>query len=384
MKAQLTLGKPFIYALIVIISLSLIIIGYSFLQDITASAKEKELANFILTLDNNLKTHSSGPVYTYGSVDDKTFSLPSGIEEVCFADNSKEKNELASNELNPWLNSFPEHNLFIKPFDKFPPYKIGFLELEENPLCIKAVGGKLRLRLTSKGGLTQLSALAADDKDVDCVSIFFNKNHQESIDIVFLGYGYSTTESFASDANDYINNQFLNTEPFKSNKEKINFYRIDDFTDLGCEIKDWISCSEFKIKQLASQCPNDHIIVLVDRNKIKDMISPVRSSALSNTIKINTADRKTVLMHEFGHSFASLADEYVDNSYYKEFNEENYPNCDSTPCYKWQPLTEGCFKGCSTNAFFRPTKSSIMRSLKENSYGIVNENEINKRLDVYE
>jgi hypothetical protein len=127
--------------------------------------------------------------------------------------------------------------------------------------------------------------------------------------------------------------------------------------------------------------------VLVDRSKIKDFIRPVRSSAISNIAKINTADRPYVLIHEFGHSFGDLADEYVDEAYYSQvdFNANHYANCDYTPCVSWKGMDNtSCYQGCSLRRYYRPTQESVMRSLDSSTFGPVNERELLKRLLFYE
>jgi hypothetical protein len=137
----------------------------------------------------------------------------------------------------------------------------------------------------------------------------------------------------------------------------------------------------------ASNCPHDYIVLLVDRSKIEDFVLPVRSSTLGNLIKLNTADEPFVLVHEFGHAFGDLADEYVDENYYNQqnFHVEEYPNCDSTPCSKWTYLSDtSCWSGCSLGRYFRPTKDSVMRSLSSGTYGPVNEQELKKRLLYYD
>ena len=158
------------------------------------------------------------------------------------------------------------------------------------------------------------------------------------------------------------------------------------FEGIECSIQSWISCDEYKAKQIASYCPNDYIFILAERNKMMDLLRPIRSSSISNMASINTADKTAVLMHEFGHSFGKLADEYVDESYYLSigFDEEDYANCDKSPCPEWNGITDGCYEGCSIGRYSRPTKTSIMRSLRSADFGIVSGNEIIKRLGAYE
>jgi hypothetical protein len=162
---------------------------------------------------------------------------------------------------------------------------------------------------------------------------------------------------------------------------------IFPIADLDCDISGFIKCNNYQIKQAAALCPHDHIALLVSRNVMADLVSPVRSSAIGNIIKVNTADKPFVLVHEFGHSFGDLADEYVDENYYStsNFDVTKYPNCDTTPCTVWTDMENAsCYEGCSLNRYYRPTETSIMRSLSSATFGPVNERELLKRLLYYE
>lgn len=376
--------KPIVYLFMAIVILIILIFSYNSIQKIVAFNRERVIKKFGITLENNLKRYSTTP-YSYGSVNEKTFSLPSGVKSVCFIDRDKEINRFVDNELLIWINNFPDENVFLKPFNEFTPIDVEYLGLNEsnNPLCVEVINNKISLALITRGFASEIIALN-ETKKVDCVSLLYRGKEEGKIDIVFLGYTYRSIEDFSDDVNRYMD-IFLETEPFKRNKNRINFYRVDKFPDLKCTIKDWIKCDDFAVKKLASECPNDYIFVLVDRSKIADFIKPVRSAAIGRTAKINTAERKTVLMHEFGHSFGGLADEYVDENYYGtiDFNAQLYPNCDIAPCLEWNLITKGCYQGCSLNMYNRPTKNSIMRSLRTDYYGLVNEYAIEKMLDYY-
>ena len=313
--------------------------------------------------------------------------MPSDIESVCFVDKSKDASPFINSDLNYEIEKYSDKNVFFEPFDKSAPVFLeGFeLEIDENPFCLKVIDSTIKLSITSKSNKSLISTFRPSEKDTDCVSVLYNSEPENSVDVVFLGYSYGKFDDFRKDVNKNIN-VFLTTEPFKSSKEKINFYRIDKLDEVNCEIGDWIRCDEYSIKKLASYCPNDYIIILVDRNKVKDFVSPVRSSAVSNMEKINTADNKLVVLHEFGHIFGGLADEYVDEKYYGsiDFDAIAYPNCDVPGCMEWNDVNgTGCFDGCSLKKYSRPTKDSLMRSLKEEKFGPLNENILVEKLDEY-
>ncbi len=383
-KAQL-MGKPLMYPLFAIVAVLILVFGTTQIIRWTQRSEELELINFFNTLHNVVKKHS---LRSYGSVDEKTIALPEGIETVCLVDRSKNISPLINCKLNEEMNKYGNKNVFFEPFGKVEPIWMDNFELnyEENPICLKTIDGKVSVSLTSKGKDSLVSTFRPSEKEIDCVSVVYNSNPNNTVDIVFLGYGYTRFDNYVSDVNENIN-LFLTTEPFKSNKEKINFYRIDKLDELNCEVGEWIRCDEFEVKKLASYCHNDYIIILVDRNKVKDFVKPVRSSAVSNMEKINTADNKVVVLHEMGHIFGKLADEYVDEKYYMNinFNPKDYPNCDFPPdCAGWKGMNgTGCFEGCSLKKYSRPTEDSIMRSLDTEKFGPLNENILIKKLSAY-
>ncbi len=348
---------------------------------ITNIKENADINNFAVSLGNSVKKMDAS---SYESMKDFIFNMPPDVESVCFVDKTKKQNALVSSELNKIYDEKGYENVFFMPSKGLSPKKTNDFLLDESPLCIKNKNGKIRLYLMNKGAKTLLS-INENEKERECVLLLYNGEPEKEMDIVFLSYGYSGIEGFSSDVSHYMNEVFLNISPFTENYEKFNFYRIDSTDELSCDIGDFIKCDEYKIKKLASNCPNDYIFVLVDRNKVLDYVKPVRSSAVSNLAKINTADNELVLMHEFAHIFADLADEYVDESYYASFNALEYPNCDRTECPKWKSVEGvGCFQGCSSNSFYRPTEESIMRNyFKSQEYGIVSEEEIIKNINYY-
>ena len=201
----------------------------------------------------------------------------------------------------------------------------------------------------------------------DCIAI----KEDGEISIVFLSYGYKDQNNFFSDVNDYVygENGFLAIEPFKENKDKLSFYAIAT-DDVVCNIEDkTFICDDRSTKKIASKCPHNYIFVLADRNKFLDFVEPIRSSAYLNLASINTADNKLVVLHEFGHLFGGLADEYVEKGI--EISPEEFPNCDYQECNKWNNFSNtGCFKGCSKTNYYRSIETGIMRNyLKSNTFG---------------
>ena len=179
---------------------------------------------------------------------------------------------------------------------------------------------------------------------------------ENKVEIVFF-----TDNVPESQVNEYVD-FFINTPgPFKDNKDKVNFYYAGE-TD--CEIVQGIAvyCYSKDLIRKSSICPNDYIIVLsdVERN--------IRSSTYINVVSLNIHNSKNVILHEFSHTFANLADEYVPADI--PFGSKNCVN----NCLKFEKYgdLEGCYEGCGKTTFFRSTENSIMRTLKTNDFGKLN------------
>ncbi|MBW2989309.1 M64 family metallopeptidase [Candidatus Woesearchaeota archaeon] len=383
-KGQLT-GRPIMNALFALAAVLILVFGGVQVVRWTSRSRDIEMANFLSSLKNILRRQS---LRAYGSVEEETIAVPQEIEAVCLVDRNKPISPLVNCLLNEEINKYGDKNIFFAPFDKFAPENGESFELDEdeNPLCLKVIKGTVKVSATSMGNRTLVSTFRPSEKETDCISVLYNSPPEDSIDIVFLGYGYKSFDSFNDDVSKNIQ-VFLDSEPFKSNKDKLNFYRVDRLEDLDCSIGAWVSCDEFSAKRLASYCPNDYIVILVDRSRVKDFIKPVRSSAVSNMEKINTADNKLVVLHEFGHIFGGLADEYVDEKYYSgiSFDPKDYPNCDFPPeCSGWEDVNDtGCFDGCSLGRYSRPTENSVMRALNTEKFGPLNEKIILNKLNAY-
>jgi len=127
----------------------------------------------------------------------------------------------------------------------------------------------------------------------------------------------------------------LRTIPFNENSKNLNFYYIDDksFTP-KCELYKKVAtlCYSKELIKKAAECPNDIIVVLDDEKDKK-----IRRSAYLNVMSINTKDNPIVLVHEMGHVFANLAEEYITGQiplqishlqlYFLEYNYMDHNHC---------------------------------------------------------
>jgi len=171
------------------------------------------------------------------------------------------------------------------------------------------------------------------------VEIIKNGNPENKVDLVILAEGYTTFElyKFVEDAK-RVTQYLFEAEPFKSEKEKFNVTAVltpsvDSGTDIPggniynnthfnssfytFDIDRYLTISDMKsIYDAAAVVPYDHIYVLVNTDKYG-------GGGFYNFLTVCTADNKLtdkVFVHEFGHGFAGLGDEYYTSSVaYEDF-----------------------------------------------------------------
>ncbi|MFC1593562.1 M64 family metallopeptidase [Candidatus Neomarinimicrobiota bacterium] len=207
------------------------------------------------------------------------------------------------------------------------------------------------------------SSVANNDK---VWRIFNNGLAENKVDILILGDGYHKEDAkqFKIDAKHLISVMF-NTEPFKSRKSDFNVWAVDVFSeDIGISNPRqnvWkksaldlrfnsfdsdryvLTFANKKIREIAAQAPYDAIMIIFNDPKyggggIYNLWSTV--SALSN-------EADYVFVHEFGHSFAGLWDEYYTSDTAYEISlpkfEPNQPNVTALfdpEKLKWKHLVE--------------------------------------------
>jgi hypothetical protein len=107
-------------------------------------------------------------------------------------------------------------------------------------LCAKIVNNKITIQMISKQQKTLID-VQEDKDDASCISVLENGDPDTKIDIAFVPYGFSKLNDYNNEINRFVNRIFLQFEPFKSNTDKFNFYRVDD-SHIECEIGDFIQC----------------------------------------------------------------------------------------------------------------------------------------------
>lgn len=187
------------------------------------------------------------------------------------------------------------------------------------------------------------------ENDFKVTSILNNGNQNEKVDLLFIAEGYTAAEmeKFRKDAAKFAGYLF-ELEPYKSRKSDFNIWAVESVSeDSGTDIphqdiwKNTVAGSNFftfridryltapdqkQISRIASNAPYDALYVIVNTGKYG-------GGGIYNFYGLSMADHKTeapVFVHEFGHSFAGLGDEY----YESEVAYNDFYNLKTEP---WEP-----------------------------------------------
>lgn len=170
--------------------------------------------------------------------------------------------------------------------------------------------------------------------------LLHNDSPEKCIDVAILAEGYTLQEmqAFYEDA-DIACKSIFDHEPFKSMKKRFNVVAVaSPSTDSGVSVprlNEWkhtafsshfstfysdryLTTSRVKaIHDALAGIPYEHIIILANTEEYG-------GGGIYNSYTLTTAHHpmfRPVVVHEFGHSFGGLADEY----YYDDQYEEMYP-----------------------------------------------------------
>lgn len=179
--------------------------------------------------------------------------------------------------------------------------------------------------------------------------IYQGGSPEKCIDVAILAEGYTASEmdTFYKDAEIAVESMF-NHEPFKSMQDRFNFVAVaSESADSGVSIPkygDWkstafgshfstfysdryLTTSQLKsVHDALAGIPYEHIIILANT-------SEYGGGGIYNSLTLTAAhhpDFKPVVVHEFGHSFGGLADEYF---YTNDVMTDTYP----TGVEPWEP-----------------------------------------------
>ena len=257
--------------------------------------------------------------------------------------------------------------------------------------------------------------------------VHYSGEPSKKLDIVFIPEGYSAEEmsKFKEDcvkAAGYL----FSYSPFKEDSDKINIWGIEaPSPESGTDIpgqhvwKRTLLNSNFytfdserylmttdyhNVCDVAANAPYDQIYILVNTEKYG-------GGAIYNYYSMTAAHHPVVakiLVHEFGHGLAGLADEYGSDDTYQDYYPTNVepwePNITTLVHFdkKWKNLVEestpiptpdtqeyydkiGAFEGAGyvNKGVYRSTHDSLMRSFSSNEFNEVCKEVLKKVIDFY-
>jgi hypothetical protein len=185
-------------------------------------------------------------------------------------------------------------------------------------------------------------------------------------------YDASNMSAFTVVANG-IKNFILLKEPFLSYPSDTEIHTFNNTADLGCYsgcagIDRLICCNGSMVVSAAASSGYlyDEIIVVHNTNVYggggyRESGTAYKTNSYS-TFAVTYAGgwHKEVALHEFGHSFGNLCDEY---SYGTEgYSYYDCVNCRPS-CSDWSPIIDGCKLGCDAKSDYYRPEDSIMISL---------------------
>lgn len=173
----------------------------------------------------------------------------------------------------------------------------------------------------------------------DTMKVHYTGDHHKKVDIVILAEGYTEDDmgKFESDCEKFKDYLF-NSSPYKERKNDFNIWAVKVLSgEAGTDIpkpgvyrntalgssfftfdvdRYLMTESFFAVKDAASNVPYDQIFILVNSSKYG-------GGAIYNHYSVcinNNQSEEYIFVHEFGHGFASLADEYYTSEVaYNEF-----------------------------------------------------------------
>lgn len=188
------------------------------------------------------------------------------------------------------------------------------------------------------------------DRSVKVIEQVKSGDPHVKVDIAILAEGYTLKEEakFRADLKRFTR-IFFNKEPYKSYKDKFNVYGVfKPSEESGCDEPDHLSFKKTALNTTFYSLGSERYLLTEDNKSMRDIASNVPYDAIY--IMVNharyggggiynlyctfTSDNQWheyLFLHEFGHSFAGLADEYYTsdvayNEFYPQGTEPVEPN----------------------------------------------------------
>jgi hypothetical protein len=208
------------------------------------------------------------------------------------------------------------------------------------------------------------------------------------VDLTFIGDKYNSTQlsQFRNEAAAYAAH-LLTYEPFKSRTDKILFHFVDNTTNLGCMHDSatvrLIVCNNATVVQQVNdaQAPYDKIIVLIN--------DPEYGGSGGGTVatSYNGSWGSQVTVHELGHTFGGLHDEYNLFTTNGSLDNRVYMNCyaGTPPAPAWNGIVplQAYTLGCRYPNWYRSTPTSVMLELSSYEFNPVSQAILSQKIDIY-
>ncbi|MCU7496965.1 MAG: peptidase M64 [Ignavibacteria bacterium] len=203
------------------------------------------------------------------------------------------------------------------------------------------------------------------DKSVKVVRQVYSGDPHKKVDVVVLAEGYTAREEkkFRNDLKKF-SDIFFNKEPYKTHKNDFNFYGVfKPSEESGCDEPDHLSFKNTALNATFYSLGSERYLLTEDNKSMRDLAAHVPYDAIYimvnhkryggggiyNLFCTFTSDNQWheyVFLHEFGHSFAGLADEYYTsdvayNEFYPQGVEPVEPNITALlnpDSLKWKSL----------------------------------------------
>jgi len=204
----------------------------------------------------------------------------------------------------------------------------------------------------------------------------------KNFNILIIASGYTSGEmtTFNTNADD-LKNYLLSKKPYSNYSANIVINKYGNTTSLNCAcncsgIERLMCCNSSKVisAAAASGYPFDEIIVIHNTGTYcgggyREYNDAYKTNSYNTYCMVYSGSYyKSMALHELGHSFGNLCDEY---SYTTEGYKYNpCVNC-RADCSNWSSISSMCILGCDAKASYYRPENSIMITLSAEYYNTV-------------
>jgi len=254
-----------------------------------------------------------------------------------------------------------------------------------------------RVRIYTKGRkivVTMPVAQAVVQSVQQGVGPFAAPAEDGALHILIMASGYDTSgmSAFTSRAQE-VQNQVLATEPFSTYADDIEMHVYSNTADLGCYtgcagIARLLCCSSSSVISAAAASGYSYDEIIIIHNTSTYAGSGGRDGGTYQTNSYNSfaavydgSYSAVMAVHEFGHSFGNLCDEYSYSS--EAISYTDCVNCRAS-CSDWDDITSACNQGCAAKPLYYRPESSIMLTLAIEDFNQVSiQNGLTPRIEYF-